>query len=63
MGLDTLEISVVIPTHHRPRQVATAIESVLQQTVSNWELIVVVDGPDLATQRLWLPSPTLGCTF
>ena len=51
MGLDTPEISVIIPTHHRPHLVTTAVESVLQQTVSNLELLVVMDGPDLATQQ------------
>ena len=43
------EISVVIPTLHRPRLVSDAVASVLTQTVSNLELLVVVDGPDPPT--------------
>lgn len=36
--------SVVIPVNHRPRFIGTAIESVLNQTVRNVEVIVVVNG-------------------
>jgi glycosyltransferase involved in cell wall biosynthesis len=42
-------VSVVIPTRHRPKLVLRAIHSVLNQTYSEIELIVVVDGPDEAT--------------
>jgi hypothetical protein len=37
-------ISVVIATYNRSRALAYAIESVLQQTFTDWELIVVGDG-------------------
>jgi glycosyltransferase involved in cell wall biosynthesis len=43
-------VSVVIPTLKRPEIVQVAIESVLTQTLSDLELIVVVDGLDLATE-------------
>jgi glycosyltransferase involved in cell wall biosynthesis len=43
------EISVIIPTLHRSRLVTDAIASVLAQTFSNLELLVVVDGPDPPT--------------
>ena len=61
MGLDRPEISVVIPTRHRPGLVVTAVASVLQQTFSNLELLVVVDGPDSATQQALaaIPDPRL----
>ena len=36
-------VSIVIPTYHRPALVQRAIRSVLQQTRSDFELIVVVD--------------------
>jgi glycosyltransferase involved in cell wall biosynthesis len=42
-------VSVVIPTLHRPQLVLRAIASVLNQTLRELELIVVVDGPDAQT--------------
>lgn len=42
-------ISVVVPTHKRPRLLQRAIKSVFNQTYKNFELIVVVDGPDNLT--------------
>lgn len=37
-------VSVILPAYNREAYIAGAIESVLNQTVSNWELIVVDDG-------------------
>jgi glycosyltransferase involved in cell wall biosynthesis len=51
MGTEAPEISVIIPTFRRPRLVTSAITSVLAQTVSSLELLVVVDGPDAVTQE------------
>jgi glycosyltransferase involved in cell wall biosynthesis len=45
-------VSVVIPTHRRPGLLARAITSVLSQTFAQLELIVVIDGPDEATQEV-----------
>ncbi|HEV2275804.1 MAG TPA: glycosyltransferase family 2 protein [Acidobacteriaceae bacterium] len=42
-------VSAVIPTRNRPELVCRAVRSVLAQTVSNLECIVVIDGPDAAT--------------
>lgn len=47
-------ISVVVPTHHPGPWLQSAVQSVLDQTYSHWELIVVADGcaltaGDLAT--------------
>jgi glycosyltransferase involved in cell wall biosynthesis len=39
-------VSVVIPTLHRPKLVLRAIQSVLNQTYQDIEVIVVIDGPD-----------------
>src|SRR5258708_12428390 len=44
------EISVVIPTVGRPALVVRAVASVLAQTLADLEVIVVIDGPDPATQ-------------
>jgi glycosyltransferase involved in cell wall biosynthesis len=38
------EISVILPTFNRARLLDTAIQSVLRQTFTDWELIVVDDG-------------------
>lgn len=39
-----LEASIIIPVNNRPEFIGTAIESVLNQTVQNIEVIVVVNG-------------------
>ncbi|MEV1328481.1 glycosyltransferase family 2 protein [Micromonospora costi] len=44
------EVSVVIPTLARPDLVTRAVRSALAQTVTDIEVIVVVDGPDQATR-------------
>jgi glycosyltransferase involved in cell wall biosynthesis len=44
-------VSAVIPTRNRPRLVLRAVNSVLNQTYSNCEVIVVVDGPDPDTVK------------
>ncbi|NTV98160.1 MAG: glycosyltransferase family 2 protein [Chlorobiaceae bacterium] len=38
------DISVILPTFNRAAHLGNAIESVLSQTYSNWELIIVDDG-------------------
>ena len=45
-------VSVVIPTYQRPYVVDRAVRSVLEQTYTKIELIVVVDGRDEATQKV-----------
>ncbi|MBF0458250.1 MAG: glycosyltransferase family 2 protein [Nitrospirae bacterium] len=44
------QISVVIPTRNRPNLVCKAVESALAQTFKELEVIVVIDGPDEATE-------------
>lgn len=38
-----VDISVIIPTYNRPINLKRAIESVIDQTFNNWELIIVDD--------------------
>lgn len=45
-------VSVVIPTHKRAMQLQKAIDSVIEQTYSEWELFVVSDGFDQKTDDL-----------
>jgi glycosyltransferase involved in cell wall biosynthesis len=44
-------ISVVVPTFNRPGYLRLAIESVFNQSYTNWELIVADDGSDEATRQ------------
>lgn len=46
----TPRVSVIIPTRGRPDRVAQAVDSALAQTRHDIEVIVVVDGPDPATE-------------
>jgi glycosyltransferase involved in cell wall biosynthesis len=44
------DVTVVIPTLNRPVLVTRAVRSALDQTLRNLEVVVVIDGPDEATQ-------------
>jgi glycosyltransferase involved in cell wall biosynthesis len=46
----TIEVSAIIPTRNRPEHVKRAILSVLNQTFCNFEIIVVIDGPNDKTE-------------
>ncbi len=41
---DKPKVTVLIPTYNRPQYLAEAIQSVIDQTFQNWELIVLNDG-------------------
>jgi glycosyltransferase involved in cell wall biosynthesis len=45
-GREVPKVSVVLPTYNSARFLGTAIQSVLDQTFQDWELIVVDDGSD-----------------
>lgn len=45
------KVSAIIPTRNRPELVCKAVRSVLGQSIGDVEAIVVIDGPDEASQR------------
>lgn len=45
-------ISVIIPTRNRPQLLQRAVQSVLAQTLSAIEVVVVIDGPDAHTREV-----------
>lgn len=45
-------VSAIVPTRNRADLVALAVRSVLAQTMTDLEVVVVVDGPDLATEQV-----------
>jgi glycosyltransferase involved in cell wall biosynthesis len=49
MEMEIPVVSVVIPTRNRPDTVCRAVETVRAQTYTNFEIVVVVDGPDEKT--------------
>lgn len=38
------QFSIIMPTYNRAKFISTAIESVINQTFNNWELIIIDDG-------------------
>ena len=45
-------VSVIVATRGRPQELRQAIQSVLAQTFQEFEIVVVVDGPDRATETV-----------
>ncbi|NNC43750.1 MAG: glycosyltransferase [Acidimicrobiia bacterium] len=52
---EAIKVSIVMPTYNRAHQIETAIESVLEQTHTNWELLIVDDGSDDDTALVLAP--------
>jgi len=48
-------VSIIMPTHNRAHLVRSAIESVLRQTYSNWELLIIDDASTDDTQTVIAP--------
>ena len=49
------KVSVIIPTYNRPQLIARAVESVLEQTYQNLEVIVIDGDPTGATGKMLEP--------
>lgn len=50
--MDTYLISVIMPTYNRSYIIKNAIQSVLAQTISNWELIIIDDASTDDTEKI-----------
>ena len=50
--MDTIVFSIIIPSYNRAHILPQAITSVLNQTYTNWELIIVDDGSTDATSTI-----------
>lgn len=51
-NVNKIDVSVVIPSYNHAPYILQAIDSVIQQTHSNWELIVIDDGSTDETREL-----------
>jgi glycosyltransferase involved in cell wall biosynthesis len=57
-----LKVSVVIPTRNRPQMLGAAIDSVLAQTFTDYEIVVVINGPDNPlTPKTFEAATATGC--
>lgn len=49
---NSLKVSIILPTYNRAGLIIETIESILHQTYSNWELIIIDDGSDDNTEEV-----------
>src|SRR5687768_5708706 len=45
-------VSIIIPTYNRENLIGESIQSVLDQTYTNWELIIIDDGSEDGTHQV-----------
>jgi len=49
---NTPKVSIILPTYNRAGLIMETIESILNQTYKNWELIIIDDGSDDNTEEI-----------
>lgn len=54
MAIDSFRVSIIMPVYNAGQFVAEAIDSVLAQTHSNWELLIVNDGSTDSSEQVIL---------
>jgi glycosyltransferase involved in cell wall biosynthesis len=52
VALKKIMFSIILPTYNRAHMISRAIESVINQTYDNWELIIIDDGSTDNTKEL-----------
>lgn len=50
-----IKISVIIPTYNRQDKILRAVNSIINQTYTNWEVIIIDDGSTDNTQNILTP--------
>jgi glycosyltransferase involved in cell wall biosynthesis len=48
----SLKISIIMPTYNRAHLIGETIDSILEQTFTNWELLIMDDGSDDNTETI-----------
>ena len=46
------EVSIIIPVYNGERSIAISLDSLLDQTYSNWEVIIIDDGSQDSTAKV-----------
>src|SRR5688572_20076630 len=54
MALEKIKFSIIIPTYNRAHLITTAIQSVINQTYGDWELLICDDASSDNTKELIL---------